>query len=560
MRFRRFLESVEAKSAEYMERLRRMFPGQNDQFYQQHMQHMIDQERQQGSPPEYNDPLFNQYVNTLGDNMGQSVPQGFHDRTAYGAAYPTYQHAVGHGERPTKNVWVKNSADPNNTNRILCCQFAAQTLYTHKPNYADDYYEKLYKKRQGYRKPEDFWEIPYWVAVISKNLGNVDFYVVRDVQEAIQFFNQARYKEVVFSVMDVAKEKVKQIASSYPGTIAIGGYSTSLAEEFSKFKNVHVFNSMNDFILEQKHKGMEGGTDYSLFRGTEVIPRLCMSTGCRHKCKFCDVSRKLEEVPAETIEQEAKALAQLRTKLVYINDKTFGQADNFDMLPAIFQEIKKLNPQFEGFIIQTTASTMASKRLSNEFVRNSGIRFIELGIETYNDFILKDQKKPATEKTIDLAVNKIREIRQQGGNVWLIPNIIVGFPAETNESYQKTYNFLLRNKDIISHLNIYSLAVYDDTELKNQLDIKSDADRDENQIAKSFHNDSRIHEQWHKKFIELASQFLDQDLDIAHQPTTDFASWMQRQQGKKQPMPQASPQQYPPAPTKQGNRMSLPVV
>jgi hypothetical protein len=538
MRFRRFLESIESKADDYLARLQRYFPGKPDAFYQGHLRKIIELERQQGQAPDYNDPVFNRYIHDLSDELGHQAPASFKDKTPYGTAYPYYQHGAADPARETKNIWVKHSADPNNHDRILACQFAAKTLYTHKPNYADEYYEKLYAKRQGYEKPEDFWEVPYWVAVISRNLNNVDFYVVRDVNEAIQFFNQAKYKEVIFSVMDVVLPQVKRIAQSYPGAIAVGGYSTNLAEEFAPFKNVHVFNSMQDFILEQKHKkgGMEGGTDYNLFRGTAVIPRLCMSSGCRHKCKFCDVSRKLEEVPTETIEQEAKALSQLKSKLVYINDKTFGQANNYTLLPEIYWEIKKRNPNFQGFVVQTTASTMASKRLPNEFIKEAGIRFIELGIESYNDFILKSQKKPATEKSIDLAATKIRQIRQEGGNVWLIPNIIVGFPDETEETYRKTYNWLLENKDIISHLNIYSLAIYDDTELKNDIHVASDADRDENQIKKSFHTDPQVHERWHQRFIQLASQYLDKDLDIA-QPPTSFSDYVKKRQAQQQQKP-----------------------
>src|SRR5262252_1526554 len=282
MRFRQFLESIESRAGEYLQRLQRYFPGHPESFYQGHLRNIVDLERQQGQAPDYNDPVFNRYIHDLSDELGHQAPTSFKDKTDYGTAYPYYQHGASDPQRETHNIWVKHSADPNNHDRILACQFAAKSLYTHKPNYADEYYEKLYAKRQGYEKPEDFWEVPYWVAVISRNLDNVDFYVVRDLNEAIQFFNKAKYKEVIFSVMDVVLPQVKRIAQSYPGAIAVGGYSTNLAEEFAPFKNVHVFNSMQDFILEQKHKngGMEGGTDYNLFRGTAVIPRLCMSSGC----------------------------------------------------------------------------------------------------------------------------------------------------------------------------------------------------------------------------------------------------------------------------------------
>ena len=181
---------------------------------------------------------------------------------------------------------------------------------------------------------------------------------------------------------------------------------------------------------------------------------------------------------------------------------------------------------------------MQSNRLNEEFIKNSGIRFIELGIESYNDNILRNQKKPATTHIIDLACQKIRDINNSGGNVYLIPNIIVGFPEETNETYQRTYDFLLKNKDIISHLNIYNLAVYSDTDLSKEIKSKSTDDSDENSTIKSFHTDPKIHQEWHKKFINLGNEFLDKDVNISQPQHTDFSSWMKNREKRRVSLPQ----------------------
>jgi tRNA A37 methylthiotransferase MiaB len=501
MNFRNFLESIETRYYRYYNKLKAMIPNKDESFYKFHMGQMIASEKQLSSPPEeYNDDTFNDYTHRLMGNLGADFPKGYSRKHTYGQAYPDYPH--GTSQDTKKNVWVKHSADPQNHNRILACQFSSPILYSHAPGTADKYYDKLYSgARSGYAHPQDFWEIPRWIAVMSKNLNNVDLYVVRDVAEAVNFFKRAGYKLVCFSVLDINKSKIEQIAQQYTGRIVIGGYAD--LESFKQYKNVKVYKTMNDFVEDQK-KTFQQGTDYRLFKGTEVIPRLCMSTGCKHKCKFCIVSKNLQAMPQEAIEQEAEALAQLNSKLVYLDDKTFGQAENYILLPQIYEQVVKRNPHFEGFVIQTTASEVSSnRRLTPDFMRKAHIRYVELGIESYNDEILAKYHKPAREKIIDSAVNAIRQ-----GGALLIPNIIIGFPEETEQTYQKTLEWIKRNKDVISHINVYNLAVYSDAEIAKTLNVNQSTDADENNPAKSFHADPKLHQRFYDEMVNLGIELL----------------------------------------------------
>lgn len=509
MNFRQYLESVESRYWRYRKKLERLFPGKDDAFYDDHMQKIIGIERQQGPVDDYNDMTFNKYVDRLMSQTGQSYPQGYRQERRYGSAFPTYnvgsqQTPPGEGQQGRKNVWVKNSADPHNYQRVLACQFASATLYSHEPGKAGQYYDKLYSgTRKGYDRPQDFWEIPRWIAVMANSLRNVDLYVIRDVNEAIEFFKKAKYKLIAFSVLDINKAKVEQIAQSYKGRIVVGGY-TDLSD-FKKYRNVRVINDMAAFVRSQKEE-FQPGTDYRLFKGTEVIPRLCMSSGCKHNCKFCIVPNKLEQVPRDVIEQEAESLASLNARLVYLDDKTFGQAANYIILPEVYKQIKQRNPAFEGFIVQTTAAAMAfGNKLSAEFLRDAHIKYVELGIESYNDDILKKYNKPAREKTIDVAVDKIRK----AGSA-LIPNIIVGFPEETEETYAHTLDWLKKNRDVISHVNVYNLAVYDDAAIAQSLKTDKDSDADENNPEKSFHTDPQLHKRFYDAIVDLGIELLDQ--------------------------------------------------
>ena len=82
--------------------------------------------------------------------------------------------------------------------------------------------------------------------------------------------------------------------------------------------------------------------DYRDFTGYKCIPRLALSTGCKYKCRFCSVSSNLTEIDQWSIEQHMKSFRDLDFKLVYLNDKTFGQARNHSLLPELSKKLKAL--------------------------------------------------------------------------------------------------------------------------------------------------------------------------------------------------------------------------
>lgn len=375
-----------------------------------------------------------------------------------------------------QNPWIRPTKDLGNKDRTLLVQFSTHLINAGRPRtVADDYYDALYAQRPGYSRPTDFWELPQWIGQTAHNLPKSDVYVVRNMDEAKAFLAKANYGTVAFSALDANAALVRQLAEVVPGKVAIGGYTN--LKKFADLPNVKTYDNLPDFIKDQG-KTFENGSDYRHFKGTEVQPRLCMSTGCLHKCGFCSMPRTVTETPREAVQQQIKSFGDLNYRLVYLNDKTFGQASNYKDLVDIRSQLEKANPNFEGFIIQTTAAQM--KKFPPNFLRDAGIKYVEIGVESYNDPILKEYHKPANEKMIDEAT---QQIRAEGAK--LIPNIVVGFPEETPATYQRTLDYLDRNRDVISHVNVNNLSAYEGTELTAKTGGK--VETEQNVVGKSFH-------------------------------------------------------------------------
>jgi hypothetical protein len=365
-------------------------------------------------------------------------------------SWGTYQQGVdktSNGELlPTKNVLVRPAGIKSGKGRTLIIQISSNVRSGAQTNMGDAYFESLYSNRRGYVKPQDFWEAPEWAARVAYFVADADFYVARNLNEAKLFLNQAGYDNVVMSVMEDNKYYTEKILDGYNGKVVVGGYI-----------NPDFFKSMKNVTWKKDFKGLanqlgvpfKNGSDYRFFKGMQTIPRLELSRGCLHKCAFCDIPKKIEMATDEMIDSQIKGFKNMKYSLVYVNDKTFGQAKNFEMLSDLYVRLKESNPEFEGFIVQTTAAQYL--KMDEDFLRRSGIKYVELGVETYNDKFLKALNKPHSTALIDKAAAKIRKLRMN-----FIPNVMVGLagregidPKDMDQAYQaqKEENVWLRGSN-----------------------------------------------------------------------------------------------------------------
>ena len=423
----------------------------------------------------------------------------------------SYSHA-----KDTGNVWVRQDVSPQNNDRVLLVQFSTNLINPIEKSVGLDriYYDKLYSGvRSGFSHPADFWEIPEWIAVASNSLPNSDVYVIRNVDEAVKFFNEAKYGKIAFSVLNVNADMISAIAEKYKGDISVGGY-VDLRKQFGRFDNVKTYDKIDQFVRDQGMK-FNPGTNYRHFLESDVVPRLMLSSGCLSKCSFCDISPhgKVVVTSPGNVRRQVESIKELKPKLVYISDKTFGQASNYNVLQEISTELKANDPSFEGFVIQTTATQF--NRLTDDFIKNSGIKYVELGVETFNDDLLRNYRKPHSTDDILRAFQKARDL-----NTLVVPNVMIGLQGETVNTYNNTLNFLNANRDIISHVNAYNLAVYAGTDLAEAIGPLQPGDMNENIIQKSWIKDPASNQEFSDKLFNFGIRQLDKSLEQLYQDRT----------------------------------------
>ena len=352
--------------------------------------------------------------------------------------------------------------------RVLFVQFANSMF----PRFgvSDGYWDAFYStyREHGYVRMEDAFEVPKWIAEVCYFLPKDSYkkicWVHHSVDEAKQEIAQGDYDFVLFSVMTCTKVFTDKIISGTDSNqkFVIGGYDDWIFEAEKKYSNVRTAKTMADTAILMGLK-YYSGTDYSLFNGWTVLPRLTLSYGCKNNCKFCIIPHTMSVVDRDIIDQQVDSFKDLSFKLIYIDDKTFGQAENYRVIKELKDIIRSYNPEFVGFVVQTTTFMLAKR--AREF-KELGVVVTEIGLETYNDQILRLYRKPSSEKTVRESISVGRD-----NGMLIIPNIIVGMPEETQETYNRTKDFLeSRHEDIIG-LNMAMYTDYSSPDCVGEVDF-----------------------------------------------------------------------------------------
>lgn len=312
-------------------------------------------------------------------------------------------------------------------------------------------------------------EIPTWIPLADAIFTRANPALQREVRIITNITNQpiecGPDTIHVFSVMNGTVDVILSVINSLPAdsSIYFGGYGKSCDELLSKLPanrhDIQYFNSIVDLSISKL--GIDGYPipNYELFKDMYTIPRITLSRGCKNNCSFCVANKQpFTELSYDDVYAQVQALQPLQFKYVYIDDKTFGQTPNTDWLKGFKSAIKQFNPDFIGYIVQTDAIMLSDPKFC-EKLKSYDVKFVELGVESYNDDVLQYMNKQITTDLIELSIKYCDKF-----DIKVIPNIIIGLPTENLYSYLNTIDFVRRYKNKgkkgIDIINVFLYADY----------------------------------------------------------------------------------------------------
>ena len=208
--------------------------------------------------------------------------------------------------------------------------------------------------------------------------------------------------------------------------------------------------------------------------------------GCDRFCTYCIIpyarGGKVRSRDMESIVNEAKTLAENgyeEVVLTGIHVASYGKdlkEENTNLLDVI----KRVN-EIDG-IKRIRTSSVEPILFTDEFVNEVSnmekvMPHYHLSLQSGCDETLKRMNRRYTTEEYKTIVNKLRE---EIPNVAITTDVIVGFPGETEEEFEKTYNFL---KDIeLSQMHIFKYSPRKGTkaaDMENQVSPQDKHERSE---------------------------------------------------------------------------------
>jgi len=195
-------------------------------------------------------------------------------------------------------------------------------------------------------------------------------------------------------------------------------------------------------------------------RGQLIAAHVPVVYGCSWGCTFCIIpfrrgverSRPVGEVAAEVRSLAAQGVKEI-TLLGQIVDRYGVDAPDGLNLAKLLRILNGIEGIERIRFLTSHPNFMTDELLETVAELPKVCEHIEVPVQAGNDDVLKTMKRGYTSADYRRLVERIRKIIP---NVAVATDIIVGFPGETPEQFQDTYDLLAELKLDVAHLARYS--------------------------------------------------------------------------------------------------------
>jgi tRNA-2-methylthio-N6-dimethylallyladenosine synthase len=195
-------------------------------------------------------------------------------------------------------------------------------------------------------------------------------------------------------------------------------------------------------------------------RGNLVSAYVPIVYGCSHACSFCVIPYRRgteQSRPIGKIAQEVRSLVEQGVREVTL----LGQiVDRYGLdivdgpnLSELLHVLHGLEGLHRIRFLTSHPNWMTEELLNTVAVLPKVCEHIEVPVQAGDDLVLARMKRGYTVDSYRKLIARIREIIP---DVSIATDIIVGFPGESEQQFQKTYDLLAELKLDVAHLARYS--------------------------------------------------------------------------------------------------------
>ncbi|MCV0412779.1 tRNA (N(6)-L-threonylcarbamoyladenosine(37)-C(2))-methylthiotransferase [Nitrosarchaeum sp.] len=191
-----------------------------------------------------------------------------------------------------------------------------------------------------------------------------------------------------------------------------------------------------------------------------VIGIIEIASGCMSECTFCQTklskgdlkSYRLGDIVRQVETEISEGCKEIW--LTSTDNGCYGLDINTD-LPTLINAVTEIP---EDFMIRVgMMNPMYMPRIKNELIKSFDsdkvYKFLHIPVQSGSNKVLNDMKRGHTVNTVKEVVKKARKRFE---NFTISTDIIVGFPSETNEDFEKTFELINEIRPDIVNLSKYS--------------------------------------------------------------------------------------------------------
>ncbi|MFD2670030.1 30S ribosomal protein S12 methylthiotransferase RimO [Marinicrinis sediminis] len=292
-------------------------------------------------------------------------------------------------------------------------------------------------------------------------------------------FIDAAKEESVNTILELAdlKETANLKALIVSGCLT-QRYKEQLLEEMPEIDGIvgtGDFHNINEIIDKALAGSKPVYVGNPIFNYEQALPRkvttprytayVKIAEGCDNACTFCSIpimrgqfrSRSMESIVAEVEQLASQGVKEVS---LIAQDSTNYGTDLYDgfMLPTLLNKVSevagiewvRLHYAYPGFFTEELIETIAT----NDKI----CKYIDMPLQHSEDAILKRMRRPGRQRDARELINKIRARIPQ---VSLRTSLIVGFPGETEEEFERLCEFVREMK--FDRLGVFTYSNEEDT-------------------------------------------------------------------------------------------------
>lgn len=191
-----------------------------------------------------------------------------------------------------------------------------------------------------------------------------------------------------------------------------------------------------------------------------VIGIIEIASGCMSECTFCQTKLSKGDLKSYRL---GDIIRQVETEisegckeiwLTSTDNGCYGFDINTD-LPTLINAVSEIPEEF--MIRVGMMNPMYMPRIKDELIKSFDsdkvYKFLHIPVQSGSDKVLNDMKRGHTVNTVKEVVKKAKERFE---NFTISTDVIVGFPSETNEDFEKTFKLINEIRPDIVNLSKYS--------------------------------------------------------------------------------------------------------